>query len=47
MAGINNTIQEDIGFARRTEAAYREVEEGKYSQMSAKDFLSRGKKSAR
>ncbi len=31
--------QKDIEFARRTEAAYREAEKGKYVETSTYDFL--------
>ncbi len=37
------SLQADIEFAQRTEAAYLEVERGKYVQMSAADFLKRGR----
>jgi len=35
----SKSLKEDILFAKRTERAYMDVENGKYSKMSAKDFL--------
>lgn len=40
-------LKEDIEFAQRTETAYREVEKGKFSEMSAADFLKKVRKNAR
>ncbi len=40
-------MREDIEFAQRTEAAYREVEKGKYTETSAADFLRKVRKNAR
>lgn len=40
------TLREDIEFARRTEAAYLEVEGGKYRQMSASSFLKKVRRHA-
>ena len=40
-------MQEDIEFAQRTEAAYREAERGKYVETSTADFLKAVRKDAR
>ena len=40
------SLREDIEFARRTEAAYLEVEGGKYRQMSAASFLKKVRRHA-
>ncbi len=40
-------LQEDIQFAKRTEAAYREIEKGKYVETSAADFLKKVRKNER
>lgn len=40
------SLREDIEFARRTEAAYLEVEGGKYRQMSASSFLKKVRRHA-
>ena len=36
---FDKQIEEDIIVAKRVEAAWREIEKGKYKRMSGKDFL--------
>lgn len=37
---FDKQIEEDLIVARRVEAAWKEIEEGKYKKMSAENFLS-------
>jgi AbrB family looped-hinge helix DNA binding protein len=36
---FDKQIEEDIIVAKRVEAAWKEIEEGKYKRMSSEDFL--------
>ena len=36
---FDKQIEEDIVVAKRVEAAWKEIEEGKYKRMSSEDFL--------
>ena len=36
---FNKNIEEDLEFARRTEEAWKEYDEGKFISMSEEDFL--------
>ncbi len=36
---FDKQLEEDVIVAKRVEAAWREIEEGKYKRMSAKDFI--------
>ncbi len=36
---FDKQIEEDIMVAKRVEAAWKEIEQGKYKRMSAEDFL--------
>ena len=36
---FDKNLEEDLEFAKRTEAAWKEIEEGKFKRMPAKDFL--------
>lgn len=36
---FDKQIEEDIKVAKRVEAAWKEIEEGKYKRMSSEDFL--------
>lgn len=36
---FDKEIEEDIIVAKRVEAAWKEIEEGKYKRMSSEDFL--------
>lgn len=39
MNALQKFVQEDLEFARRTEEAWQEIEEGKCKTMSKEDFL--------
>lgn len=41
---LDKQLKEDLEFARRTEAAYREIEKGNFKQMSSEKFLKELKK---
>lgn len=41
---IDSKLKEDMEFARRTEEGYREIEEGKYKEYSAEEFLQKIKR---
>lgn len=36
---MDKQLEEDLEFAKRTEAAWKEIEEGKFKRMSVEDFL--------
>ncbi len=36
---LDKKLKEDLEFARRTEAAWKQIEEGKCKRMSAEEFL--------
>ncbi len=36
---FDKNLEEDLEFARRTEEAWKEIEEGKYTSMKVEDFL--------
>ncbi|MBI2110304.1 AbrB/MazE/SpoVT family DNA-binding domain-containing protein [Candidatus Woesearchaeota archaeon] len=38
-SALDEKLKEDLEFARRTEEAYRQIEKGKFTSMSAKEFL--------
>lgn len=41
---MNKNLKEDIEFAKRTEAAWKEYEKGKFKRMSFDEFLAEAKK---
>jgi len=38
-SALDEKLKEDLEFARRTEEAYKQIEEGKFSSMSSEEFL--------
>ena len=41
---LNKNLKEDLEFARRTEKAWKEYEQGKFKKMSFDEFLAEAKK---
>lgn len=44
MEDFDRNLEEDLEFARRTEEAWREIEAGKFTSYSGKEFLKQLKK---